>query len=253
MRHRFNRTAVALTALLSLFGCSVNDSSLSDSDFLAYNETTPARSVPAGAVQATPGTELVGNGAFLQGEAGWAQSTRRGEVGVAGTIIGPLPGGVPVPPNGQSTVARLCGYRTLQASGGGSTSITCNDILSSLESAAVAIPRGTSGVTISALAYASYACAGDNAFGDGHGALVMALRPIDGQAITAPSGLNAKEATLPAGSWQRVLLDVTSIPGIADQDRRFKLLVNFSTGPGCKPPRDENTFVVLTDISVRTK
>lgn len=253
MNCRVTLSVLSLATSFALFGCSVNDTTLSDADFLAYNEAAPARSVPAGAVQAVPGTELVGNGAFLQGEAGWAQSTRRGEAGVAGTIIGPLPGGVPVPPNGQSTVARLCGYRTLQASGGGSTSITCNDILSTLESAAVAVPRGTAGVTISALAFASYACAGDNAFGDGHGALVLALRPIDGQANTAPSGLNAKEATLPAGSWQRVFLDVTNIPGIADQDRRFKLLASFSTAPGCKPPRDENTFVVLTDISVRTK
>lgn len=201
-----------------------------------------------------PGTsELVRNGAFTDGGVGWSQVTNRSDWGTAGSIIGALPAGVPAPGNGQTTVARLCGFATESISGLNRSAGTCNDRLSTT----LTVPAGTRNLTLRATAYGSYACAGDLINGGLHGAFVMGLRPLDGLGNALPSVLQVKEVQtsnqvhLPPGSWQDLELSIDSVPGLEAQERQFTLFLMFSTAGGCKPPADINTYVLLTDISAR--
>lgn len=237
--------------LLVACGGGEPDATLTDAEFLSAVETAAPITVPAGLAQAAAGTELVRNGDFRQGDMGWLQSTRRNEVGNGEKIIGALLPGVELPPNGQSTVARMCGFRTEASIGGTTTRINCFDILKTAVD--IVVPKGSTSITLSANAFASYACAGDMSASNpaGHGALMMTLRATDGQSAAKPGALNAKESALPPGSWQKVSLQVSDLPGIAEQDRKFQLMLNFQTGTACRPPHDENTYVLITDISVR--
>lgn len=240
----------ALLAVSHLAGCADHEETIES--FVAGLEPAELRSVPADLVQLAVG-DLLANGSFTQGDSGWLQSTRRDEVGNPEKIIGPLPAGVPLPPNGLTTVARLCGYATSAVSSTGSTRITCNDLLRTADNAPIVVPKGSTSLSLSFATFARYGCQGDFSADNpgGHGPLTVILRPVDGLPAPKPTFFSAKEAVLPEGSWRRIPLTISDIPNLADQDRRFQLALRFETGLQCRSPNDESTFVLVTDLNAR--
>lgn len=187
--------------------------------------------------------ERVSNGLFDQGAEGWTQSTRRGEWGTSGAIIGVLPPDVAPPLNGRSRVARLCGYPTEQITASASARGTCNDILSTT----IEVPAGARNLTLRVSALARYDCPAEQ-----RGAFVLALTPLDGLGNPTPRAVQFKDLLqLPPGEWQDLTIPVIEVPGLATQARSFKLALLFSTGVACKPDGDIGTYVLVTDISAR--
>ncbi len=240
----------ASVAVMWMTGCG--GVGVSDEDFLATTNLAAPRSLPANLLMNDLGTELVTNGSFEQGDAGWLQSTRRKDFGVTGSIIGAIPAEIPLPGAGSANAARMCGHSTSVTVGDTTTRGNCVDILKTKGDALIVVPRGTKTLTISTIAFANYGCQGE--LPAGHGALAVALRAVDGlPPLSRSSGIQAKEADLPAGQQRRLVLDITDIPGVDAQERRFELLGNFQTGTSCRSPEDLKTYVILTNISIKAK
>lgn len=231
-------------ALLSACGGSTSRSFQEELTESAVPAPVGAARLDIAALGAAPSgeLELVSNGLFDQGSDTWTPSTRRGEWGTSGSIVGDLPQGVTPPFNGRTQLARLCGYPTERITSTEISRGTCNDILSTV----IDLPAGARNLTLHVSAFARYDCPADQ-----RGAFVIGLTAQDGLAHPSPRSMQFKEDRLPAGQWQDLTFTVDSVPGLDTQARKIKLTLLFSTGPACKPPADSGTYVLVTDISAR--
>ena len=243
---RFSMVMVLIASCATLAGCGGSAAPSLFEELTQAAELAPASASAADVTAlATPPDgqqELVQNGLFDEGTQGWTQSTRRGEWGTSGAIIGDMPTGAPLPLNGRTTVARLCGYPTERITDFEISRGTCNDMLSTT----VEVPAGASNLRLQVSAWAKYDCGADQ-----HGAFTLALSALDGLGNPTPRAMSFKELQLPAGEWRDLTVPIGNVSGLATQARSLKLVLMFSTGTACKPPLDTGTYVLVTDISAR--
>ncbi len=239
----------SLAAVMALGACGGGDAETDESFLNAPGMAATPKSLPVGLVRATPAVELVTNSNFASGTQGWRMSSlSRSALGNKDPFLVTRSvqsqDSLPASPR---TVAQLCGYATQV----GGTTANCNDILISTDDAPLVVPKGTVGLQVSVWAYGTYGCKGDNV---GHAPLVVGLKPLDGSPNTNPYRIQAGEASLPEGVWRELSIDITDIPGVADKPRTFKLMIGFSTlRPECAAPADQNTSVLLANVSVKAR
>lgn len=237
-------------ALLTLSACGGSDIATVDTDetFLTSLGTGAApTSRPTNLNRSSQGSELVTNGSFADGTNGWRLSSLSKE-----NLGNQDPFLVTQPPEaiGETfaggNAARLCGYPTQV----GNVRSNCTDILISTDDASLVVPNDATSLEVSVIAYGKYGCPG---YGTGHGAFVFALRPLDGLPITSPASFQAKEEHLPNATWKELKLVINSTPELNLKNRRFKLMLSFSTLGSCQAPYDQDTYVLVSSVSVKAR
>jgi hypothetical protein len=219
-----------------------------DASFLSALGTGAApTSLPTGLASSSQGLELVTNGTFTDGTNGWRLSSlSKSALGNQDPFL------VTQPPEANDQIfaegnsARLCGYPTRV----GSVKSNCVDILISTDDAPLVVPNDATSLEVSVIAYGKYGCPG---FATGHGAFVFALKPLDGLPNTSPASFQAKEEHLPDATWRELKLVINSTPELNLKDRRFKLMLNFSTLASCEAPADQDTYVLVSSVSVKAR
>lgn len=242
--HKFLGLIGASLALLACGGGGLN----TDENFLTALGTDAApTSLPTGLARSSLGLELVTNGTFADGTNGWRLSSlSKQALGNQDPFL------VTQPPeaNGQTfaggNAARLCGYPTRV----GNVKSNCTDILISTDNSPLVVPNDATSLEVSVIAYGKYGCPG---YATGHGAFVFALKPLDGLPNTSPASFQAKEEHLPNATWRELKLVINSTPEVNLKDRRFKLMLNFSTSPSCEAPADQETYVLVSSVSVKAR
>jgi len=196
---------------------------------------------------APPGsTELLNNGSFNApsgASTGWAQRSNRTRFGTYGEVIGAVPAGDPAATT--PSVARLCGYPYLSASGSDTTGQNCFDWASQ---ELLPVPAGTGSLTVKASILARFSCTGAFNYGQ------VFLRPLDG-GPTLPK-LSIKISTDSVrlgelGTWQPVVATLSDAAVIgAMVGKRYEIRLMGNTSTNCRDPNMSQTYVLVTSLSV---
>lgn len=247
--------AILLTALVLLSACG--ESSVQPVDLETYaasvESATPLlKSV--GAASAIPGTELIVNGNFSSGTAGWTQKSGRPfyyeKTGIdLGDIIGAPLGSAGPAPSGTTVVARFCGtpYTVAWKDPDGTQRSQGSNCFDRLTQENIAIPAtATQGAKLSGWTYGNYGCTAGVQ-------IQIVLKPSNGGPSIPAAKLTASD--LPAGQWQRQELTLPAkAAGFA-----YTMMIVAQTNVGYPTPncteataqKQSDTWFLVTDISLK--